>query len=233
MSETWRLYQLQRADSRLAEIEKALGALRGDDAHLRRFAEAEAAWHEAESEARRLKKEFKELEHEDSTLRDRRKALEGKLYGGRISNPKELTDFQKELDHVKERIDVLEEDMLARMEDLEARDATVEKLREQVGYEGQTRANRQSDLDRDIQRLEAEAQGLKERRRTLASEFSAAELKRYDDLRLRKHGIAVARIVNHSCDGCRMHLTEHKIQEAKTAPLATCGTCGRILYIER
>ena len=131
MSETWRLYQLQRADSRLAEIEKALGALRGDDAHLRRFAEAEAAWQEAESDLRRLKKELKEREHEDSILRDRRKALEGKLYGGRISNPKELSDFQKELENVKERVDVLEEDMLARMEDLETREAALEKLREE------------------------------------------------------------------------------------------------------
>ena len=232
MSDAWRLFQLQKADTRTAELEKILAGLRGDDAHQRRFAEAEARHQEAEAELRLLKKELREREHEDTALRDRCKALEGKLYGGRVTNPKELSGYQEELRHARTRLDALEEDMLLRMEALEAREGTVQELLGAMDEARKARDARQAVLEGDVGHVEAELAATRTRRGQMAAEFSPADLKRYEDLRSRKHGVAVARIVNHSCDGCRMHLTDHKIQQAKGTELTFCSTCGRILYLE-
>lgn len=232
MSEIWRLYELQRADGRIAEAERALAALRSDDAHRQQFAAVEARFQEADGEFRRLKKELREMELEDQTLRDRRKSLEGKLYGGRISNPKELASFEEELKHVQARLDALEDDMLARMEDLEQRESTVAELQRELEQEQGRRDQRQSEIAAQAAAHEQELASVKERRRRMATETPAADLKRYEELRAKKHGVAVAKVEGTSCGGCRMHLTDHKIQQARGADMTWCSTCGRILYAE-
>lgn len=232
MSEVWRLFQIQQIDSRVAEIEKALVRLRADDAHLVKFSDLQAACQELEGTLRQRKKELREIELEDATLRDRGKALEGKLYGGRITNPKELQTFEEELRHVKARIDTLEEDMLVRMEELESGEADLVSRRAELESAGKERDLRQVDLDAEGRRLVGELKALREQRARLATETSPTTLKRYDDLRTKKNGVAVARIVNQSCDGCRMHLTDMKVQQARSETVTTCGTCGRILFVE-
>ncbi len=232
MSEVWRLFQLQKADTRLAELDKALVALRADDDHQRLLAHAEAAQTQAEEDLRRLKKELREREHEDSTLRDKARALDAKLYGGRVSNLKELTGYQEELQALRSRLDGLETELLERMEDLETREAGLGDLQAQVQRARQERDERQAALDDKVHRLESECAGLRERRQDQAREVQASLLKRYEELKARKNGVAVARISNHSCEGCRMHLTDHKIQEAKGAGVTFCATCSRILYME-
>jgi len=232
LSEVWRLFQLQKADTRLADLDKALLALRADDEHERLLAQAEASRSSAEEDLRRLKKDLRELEHEDSTLRGRSKALDGKLYGGRVSNLKELTGYQEELQAVRTRLDGLETEILERMDDIETREAALLGLQARVQQARQERDERQAALDDKIRRLESECAGIRERRDDQAREVQASLLKRYEDLKARKNGVAVARISNHSCEGCRMHLTDHKIQEAKSAGITFCATCSRILYME-
>ncbi len=232
MSEVWRLFQLQKADTRLTELDKALAALRADDQHQRLLADAEAAHAAAEAELRRLKKELRELEHEDSTLRDKAKVLDKKLYGGRVTNLKELTGYEEELKAIRGQVDKLETLILERMEDVETREEGLRGLQARILEARQDRDQRQVALDDKIARLESEYTGYRERRQEQAREVGATLLKRYEDLKARKNGVAVARIANHSCEGCRMHLTDHKIQEAKGSGITFCATCSRILYLE-
>lgn len=232
MSEVWRLFQIQQMDTRIAEVEKAVVRLRGDDGHLARYAAFEAECQELEGAQKRQKKELRELELEDATLRDRAKALSAKLYGGRITNPKELQTFEEELQHVKARIDAVEEDILTRMEAVESGDTDLADRCAQLETARKQRDLRQGDLDAEGRRLVTELKGLREQRGKLAAEADPTTLKRYDDLRIKKNGLAVVRIVQSACDGCRMHLTDMKVQQARSETVTTCGTCGRILFVE-
>lgn len=232
MSETWRLYQLQKADGRLVELEKALKALRADEDHRRLLQEALASQEASETEIRQLKKQLREMEHEDSTLRARVKSLEDKLYGGRISNPKELSGYQEELAGVQTRIGTLEEAMLTRMEELESREEQLTGLLDRSAQALRDHDERQAALERKISELEREASNLRARRREQAAEVEPGPLKRYEDLRVHKNGVAVVRITRRSCEGCGMNLTDHKIQEAGRGGLTFCSTCSRILYLE-
>lgn len=232
MSEVWRLFQIQQIDTRIAEIEKAVVRLRGDDEHLVKFAALEAECQELEATQKQQKKELRELELEDGTLRARAKALSDKLYGGRITNPKELQTFEEELAHAKARIDAVEEDILTRMEAVEGGDADLAARCESLEKARKERDLRQADLDAEGRRLVVELKGLRDQRGKLAAETEANSLKRYDDLRTKKHGLAVVRIVHGSCAGCNMHLTDMKVQQARSETITTCGTCGRILFVE-
>jgi len=232
LSATWRLYQLQKADTRLIELDKALGALRADNQHRQLLQEALTAHEGSEAALRQSRKELREMEHEDSTLRARAKMLEGKLYGGRISNPKELSGYQDELQAVQMRLGALEEAMLIRMEELEAREEEHRGLETGVEQARRDHDERQEALGQKIASLETESASLRLRRSEQASEVEPGLLKRYGDLLARKNGVAVARITRQTCGGCGMHLTDHKIQEAGRDGLTFCSTCSRILYLE-
>ncbi len=232
MSGTWRLFQLQKADTRLTELDKALSGLRADDQHRRLLQDALTAHEESEAVLRQSRKELREMEHEDSTLRARAKMLEGKLYGGRISNPKELSGYQEELQAVQVRLGTLEEAMLTRMEELETHEEQHRGLTSKVEQARRDHDERQVALDQKIASLEDESSSLRQRRSEQASEVEPGLLKRYRDLLARKNGVAVARITRQTCGGCGMHLTDHKIQEAGRDGLTFCSTCSRILYLE-
>ncbi len=232
MSGTWRLFQLQKADTRLTELDKALRALRADQQHRQLLQEALTALEDSEATLRQSRKELREMEHEDSTLRTRARMLEGKLYGGRISNPKELSGYQDELQAVQVRLGTLEETMLSRMEELEALEDEHRGLAARTDQARRDHDERQEALERKIASLEDESSSLQQRRSEQASEIEPGLLKRYSDLLARKNGVAVARINRQTCGGCGMHLTDHKIQEAGRDGLTFCSTCSRILYLE-
>lgn len=232
MSGTWRLFQLQKADTRLTELDKALRALRADQQHRQLLQEALTALEGSETTLRQSKKELREMEHEESTLRARARMLEDKLYSGHISNPKELSGYQDELQAVQTRLDALEDTMLSRMEELEGLEEEHQGL---VARADQARCDhdeRQQALDQKIASLEDESSSLRQRRNEQASGIEPGLLKRYSDLLVRKNGVAVAKITRQTCGGCGMNLTDHKIQEAGREGLTFCSTCSRILYLE-
>ncbi len=119
MSETFKLYRLQQTDSqmdriraRLQEIETALS----NDEALRQ-AEGKVA-----QVAQVLQEKKKTLQRAEQIVSDQRRKIElteTALYGGKVRNPKELQDLQKESASLKRYLVVLEDNLLEAMMALE------------------------------------------------------------------------------------------------------------------
>jgi predicted nucleic acid-binding Zn-ribbon protein len=215
-----------RRDTRralIADVEMRLGETDELVAARERIAAAEA-------EVARLRGEQRALDDASADLDSKIRPLEQKLYGGSIRNPKELTDLQRDVQSLKARRSALDDQGLALMESLESAQAEMKRAAAQLEL---TLADWQSDQD-ELQlaksRAEKESGELEAARNLRTKDMDALSLGLYESLRRVKQGRGVARIERGTCQGCRLSLPTHLVQQVRTGgTLVQCPSCERIL----
>ncbi|MCX7619822.1 MAG: C4-type zinc ribbon domain-containing protein [Acidimicrobiales bacterium] len=229
------LLRLQDCDTRADQIRHRLAHL-PERAQLDEHYELVSAHQRARAEvqARRddLARQQRRLEDEIATVEAKAAEVNETLYGGTITSPRELQTLQQEIDSLKRRQASLEDDVLALMEQIEPLDAELADL-----------DTRGAELDAEAQRLElvlaeaaaaldGELGGVAEERQRVLAEVEADLLELYVRLRSQLGGIAVARLVAGSCQGCHLALPAAEVERLKRLPpeeLAYCEECGRLL----
>lgn len=174
----------------------------------------------------------KRLEDQAALLADKRSQIDRKLYGGEIAASKELLALQGEATMLKSKQDEIEDRELELMEQLEEIDS------ERAAQEDSQRAAEielsqlQGQLDTALSDLDAEIEAAEADRASLAADAEPALMARYDELRGHYGGVAVARLVNGTCDGCHIQLSAVAIDQMAKRPedaVVTCEECGRLL----
>jgi predicted nucleic acid-binding Zn-ribbon protein len=231
MSRPFKLYRLQQIDSqldwlhgRLQDIEAALK----EDLVLRQASEKAQ---KAEDDLQRARKVLRSAEENVLQQRTKIEQSESTLYGGKMHNPKELKDLEKEVEALKRFLTVLEDRQLeAMMSEEEAAStsqvvfAEVEKVRAQFQMEAKEMALEKDKLEKDVSRLEEE-------RRVSASAVEVEDLALYSHLREKRRGVAVAKVVDRACSACGSTLNSCLLNAVHSPnQLNLCDTCGRILY---
>jgi len=231
MSRPFKLYRLQQIDSqldwlhgRLQDIEVALK----EDSVLR---QASDNTQKAEDGVQRARQVLRTAEENVFQQRTKIEQNESTLYGGKMHNPKELKDLEKEVESLKRFLSVLEDRQLEAMMLEEEAAATyqivaagLEKVRTQFQLDTGELAREKDKLGKDVGRLEEE-------RRVSASSVDADDLVLYNQLREKRRGVAVAKVVDRACSACGSTLNA-VLLDAVHSPnqLNLCDTCGRILY---
>ena len=156
---------------------------------------------------------------------------QNKLYGGQITNPKDLGDLQLESVSLNKYLLVLEERQLEAM--LEMEDAQqkhtnaslkVNSIKEDLEIEHQKLITEKESLEKLI--LE-----LTDQRNLYLSSNLIPDLPTYDSLRKSAGGLAVTLMVADSCSSCGANIPSAIAQEARSPKkLAFCPTCKRILH---
>lgn len=178
-----------------------------------------------------IESDQKDLELQVEQLRTKLQTEEGKLYGGKVSNSKELTDLTHEVDQTKRQIAQRDERLMEIMEHAEAARSTRDEL---SGALTQTVAARQlsdRELKTEGRALVARQAELKEQREAQRALVTPQQLAQYDRLRVTKGGVAAVRIIQRICQGCRVTLPtteEHRARMSET--LVMCSSCGRIVH---
>jgi uncharacterized protein len=226
------LFRLQTLDSlidshraRVADIED----------QLKRHPELDQA--RADEEAARAALEtaqtaLRQTEEETRSQQQKVAATDKSLYGGKVSNPKELQDLQEEAAALRRYLSVLEERQLQSMMQFETSEknvAAAQALREE--WEGRRK-------DAEAKLLEAQAgeqsalDTLDMQREAAVSAVSAEDLEKYSALRRTKRGVAIVRMENGACAGCGVTPSATRIDNARSGQeIILCGNCGRILYL--
>ena len=232
MTTAKQLYSLQELDlavdvvnSQKAEVERELGAgIALDQVKAALLAERER-FQEVDSLHR-----LQQLEA--GSLRERSAQLEQQLYGGALTNPRDLGPLEQEASNVRGQLEQRDLELLElslQVEECRDRCATLEK-----GYADTQAAweRRQGELREQLQRLVAEREGIAERRAQLAATLDPSELRRYESLRKTKGGRAVAKVVRGLCQDCRMSLPTQQLQRVRAGrQTVLCNSCGRILLV--
>ncbi len=180
-----------------------------------------------------LEHQLRAAEYGVEELEKKIAAEEKKLYEGSIKNPRELMDIQQEIESIRGRCGEREEQLLAIMMEVDA--AKQDAARKGADFETMERQwqKDQKQLAREQTELEADLVILAPKREAFAGQVDSDSLGTYEELRRVKQGLAVAKLVQGRCDGCRISLPVSAQQKARAGhKLATCSNCGRILYID-
>ncbi|CAN5589290.1 hypothetical protein BH23ACT3_BH23ACT3_01550 [soil metagenome] len=168
-------------------------------------------------------------ENESGEIDRHRKRLQAQLRT--VIAPREAEALQHEIATLEERRGVLDDRELAALEEQAAVDDTLVEhvaeesmLRNAVDSANAALAVVEADIDRELAELA-------QRRIEARAVLDPAVLARYDRLR-DHHGVAVARLVGHRCDGCHLDLSPAEVDIVKAAPAgepAACPQCDRML----
>lgn len=225
------LWGLQQVDSRLAAARAARAAL--DDGGALR-AELEVAARGAAESAARLhasQAALKDHELQLAGTEAKQRKLEGDLYGGRISNPKELSSMQEELVMLARTRDHLEDQILALLDQVETlkEDATAGAAA-RTALE-QRLAAHLADYESTRARLDAEIEALTADRAACASRVEARLLKRYEGIAAQEGGVGIVAIQGGLCGGCHNALPTGFVTRVRDGQVVICERCRRILYL--
>jgi predicted nucleic acid-binding Zn-ribbon protein len=231
MSYAFKLFRLQQIDShldqaltRLDDIEKALSF---DDA----LSQAKQYHSQQQNELSRKQQQLKLAEQKVATQQVKIEQNESTLYGGKVTNPKELQDIQNEVLSLKKYLAIYESDLLDAMIEHEQAAQDFDQAVANLKSAESSCAQKNQVLEKEKDSLKADLQVLAHEREAAAVSIPPEDISIYDQLRKQRRGIAVARLADNSCAACGSTLNAALVQAARSpSQISRCTSCGRILY---
>jgi len=232
MSASLGLYRLQLVDSRMDQVHNRLEAIEQILENDERVQAAKNQVAKINVEHEDAIRALKRLEEDVKAQKIKIEQCEAKLYSGNIKNPKELQDLQNESAALKRYLVTLEDRQLEAMlveeearESLNTANQELKKIQFQVNEQNKTLSAEKDELEKELEKLDAE-------RDAARSPLDPGLLSMYENLRLQRRGLAVAKISDGACTACGTTLTPALLQSARSSnELQNCSTCGRILYM--
>jgi predicted nucleic acid-binding Zn-ribbon protein len=234
MSKTETLYRLQTIDLEIDERNRRLKEVKAILAGNEELQQVQQALQKGEKVLGRQRAKLRDQELEMRSLGNKIASVENRLYGGRIKNPKELGNLQDEVQYLRRRKGELEDQVLESMIEVEESEASVTEQRERLTRLEKEWQETQVRLSAEQNELVSWLSQLKTKRAKLKKTVEAGDLALYEDLRRRRYGQAVALLEGELCQACKVALPTSKVQQARQGEVLTlCGSCERILHVER
>lgn len=231
MSASLGLYRLQQVDRKIDRSRTQLDTIHQtleNDIELRQtLGRVEAAQTNHFQASLHLKNAAAEAE----TQKIKIEQAESSLYGGRVQNPKELQDLQKEIISLKKHLTTLEERELEAMVIAETTENDLQNAKTQLELIQARLGNEHKNLLAEQSNIVAELEQLTEEREAALGPIESSLLQTYEALRQQKRGTAVAEINDGACASCGTTLNAALQQSARSPKqLSNCPSCGRILF---
>lgn len=226
------LYDLQLLDWDIQESEQSITKIR---ARLADDSQRNAAKQSVCRIAARLSELVTPRRHSEGAIQQiesRIEHIEQRIYGGMVTNPRQLEAFQEEKailqrQHSEEEDALLE--VLVEIEELNSADILAKETYEEMNS---AREREIIELQSSERILNQELPGLYERRSEMLTECPPLALATYDAVRKSRGGHAVALVERGACQGCRLKLPSHELQQVRTSQnIVQCGSCTRIMVI--
>jgi predicted nucleic acid-binding Zn-ribbon protein len=207
-----------------AELNGALKKLEDNKAKL---AGVQESFHEID-----IKR--KKLEDTVGTNEEKIKSNEQKLFGGSITDSKELSNYQNEIESLKKNNSNMEDEILELMEKQEEVEPVLDGLKKEIAELEELVKRIKNEIEEKAEVLKHNIEGLKHRREDVISRIPEEGLKKYKDVKSKKGGIPVSVIKDNFCGVCSMevpHTDMEKMVDSDT--LYKCPLCGRLSVLYR
>ncbi|MHB8625488.1 MAG: zinc ribbon domain-containing protein [Aggregatilineales bacterium] len=227
------LYRLQTIDLALAKGRARLKAIEDTLGQNAGVAAARTALTTVETQLAQWQTRARDLSLEIDSLIEKRDAAEKRLYSGIITNPKEMTDLQREIEALQRQRVKLDDDRAEAELEIEQIESNRHTAQDTLAQVEAAFAQSQAGLIAEKAQLTAEQATNIRRRQEAIAPIPPATLVRYDDLRAKKRGIAVALLKDGSCTVCGVEQTTVLSQQVRIGQqLILCHSCGRILAVQ-
>ena len=224
------LYQLQEVDLALEANLQSQKRVSGQIGESQLVLKTKTKLTEELKNLETLSAQQKSTEWEIDDLTNKIKDTEKKLYGGKIFNSKELGSLQQETAELKKRRSVFDDKSLGLMDDLEALRNAIDSSKDELAKLQTLWQVQQKQFVVELMQLKA-AQAVHEtNRQQISALIDADTLFTYQELKKRK-GLAVAKVEQGICQGCRITLPNTDLQRARGGGVVRCSSCGRIIFL--
>ena len=228
------LYELQILDWEIQKLETELADARArladDSARRRAKRELDALNARVDSLAAPRRQSESEIER----ITARVASIEERMYGGAITNPRELEAYQDERASLLRNRSAEEDALLELM--VEAEDAEARRDEARAAFERvhAARVREVADLNARGRELSARLPSLRERRAELAALYAPALIAVYESVRRSRGGQGAALIDRRGlCQACRLVRPSAELSRARAGDqVVRCGGCSRILIYE-
>ena len=216
---------LDRARARLTDVEGQMG-------ESEELIAARQVVAEKQEVLTQLRSRLHDAEWSVDDARGKATEVEGKLYGGTIRNPKELSDLNTEFALLKAQVAKREDTLLGLLVEIEEGEALLDNAQSSLAERDAIWQRDQASFLEEKARLEPEIADLDARRQDQLKTVDASSLRLYQLLRERHRGQAVAGVERGMCQGCRIALPISLLQKARSGVgLVQCVSCERILLV--
>ena len=147
-----------------------------------------------------------------------------------ISNEKQLSSIESEIQHLDAQIPLIENQTLELMEKIEVTEGELSELNLFFANIDQTIANIQKEVSESIEQKNNEVLVLKERITLLEQEFPESILTKIKRARESSLKPFISLIVNSSCQSCGMSVSSTELTQIQSLNnLYNCSGCSRLL----
>jgi uncharacterized protein len=233
MDDAAKMYELQKVDltwakvrRRLLEIQKLLG-------ESEELKQARTQAEETETELHSWHAKQQDAELESRSLAERIQTAEKQLMSGAIHHPKELEALQASADSMRRQRATVEEGAVEAMMAVDTLTEQLEELRSEVTRLEAEWSSGQESLRAEEAKMKQNYVLLKRKRESLAAAMEPALLEKYEQMRKRRGGVAVAPVQNGECGVCHVALPTGVISalQGNRNELVLCTSCGRYLFM--
>ncbi|HWD39150.1 MAG TPA: C4-type zinc ribbon domain-containing protein [Fimbriimonas sp.] len=230
--ELQRLWKLAEIDRQLLEVRKRAASLNVGQKIQGEIAELQAEEAEVGGKARALQREITDLELAQKGDEEKKKRFHNELYGGKVVNPREVANIEKEIESIKKKQDSDAEKLLLLYDQLPPAKKAADAVQAKIDERQKALAEQRKKAIAEKQTLENAFKQLTAKRPEAAKGLSPSLLARYDAIRQKQNGIGMVEVDKKTgtCSGCGTHLPERTLTFLKEDKVATCESCHRLLY---
>ena len=230
MSAAKQLYQLQEIDLEIEANEQALRQIASQLGESQALVKTQTKLTSEKQRLEELKQQQQSWEWEIDDLVSKLTAVQERLYGGSIKNPKELSSLQHEVEGFKSKREQLEDKALEVMEQVELTEASVATTSNEFKELEAEWQSQQQQLSGNMEELKTTLADLQHKREALSTSIDPETIELYNKLKKQK-GTAIAKVEQGICRGCRISLSAAELQQARGGNSVQCSNCGRILFL--
>ena len=176
-----------------------------------------------------MRKSGRQLEQEVEELEGRKAKSKQKLL--EVKSNKEYQATLKEIDHLGELVRGREDQILEQMESAERLQKQISEQKRAVEDADQRLEREGVQLEKDAKRADEQMANLNEQKEQLKPRIPADLLKKYQFLRTKRAGVALAPVNRGTCQVCHMNLPPQMYNDLqKNERMLHCPNCQRIIY---
>jgi predicted nucleic acid-binding Zn-ribbon protein len=233
MTEIQSLFKLQELDMECLALETALRELpvqKEIDESQERLSMLRERLSRLGLELNRVRKEQKHEEWEIKDITATASSISRKLYGGEVTNPREIENMRYRLDTLEATKSRLEDDVIALMEQAEALESEISEVNLEITQKEAELVELTGKRDLEMAAVSAKLSDITEDRERLRTQIPDPLVKKYEQLLRDRGGSVVVPIKGKICGGCHVTLPSSIVILAKpNNAVVRCENCGRIL----
>ncbi len=227
------VWELEKYNSMIDDCKQSLVELENSIKLIDKTKEYE----ELEIRAKRYKNKIEgnksQIEKLERLLKDynyTRKKIHDDLYGGIITDLKQLEHLSKERESLIERIDEVEMKILNLMDENDSLSASFKETKTGVDTLYVELGEIKKSVSMEIEDLQVKIEDAKFKRNTTRSNIDKSLLNRYEKIRSNK-GKGIVEFSNKICGGCNVKIPVYLLRDLKKRQeIVYCESCGRLLY---